>query len=85
MGVCITTRKVTILSRNCFTPSLVIRMISDELANQTREAIAEALDRLQTTTLLVEQLETQVSETARFVRSLSSLLEELVAQGKETE
>ena len=73
------------LSRNCFTPSPIIRMISDELANQTREAIAEALDRLQTTTLLVERLETQISETARFVRSLSGLLEELVAQARETE
>jgi two-component sensor histidine kinase len=56
-------------------------MISDQLAAQTREAIAEALDRLQAMTLLSEQLETQIAETAAIVRSLSGLLEQLVDQG----
>jgi two-component sensor histidine kinase len=58
-------------------------MISDQLADQTRQAIAEALDRLQAMTLLSEQLETQISDTAEIVRSLSGLLEQLVDQGNQ--
>ena len=58
-------------------------MIPEQLVNQTREAIAEALDHMQVTALLVEQLETQVTETAGIIRSLSDLLEQLVAPARE--
>ncbi|HEY9908058.1 MAG TPA: hypothetical protein V6D18_10720 [Thermosynechococcaceae cyanobacterium] len=59
-------------------------MLPDELASQTREAIAEALDCLQVTTLLVEQLQTQVADAAERVRSLSNLLEEIVTSDRMT-
>ena len=83
MEVSITARNLSMLSSNCFYYPLKIRMIPDQLADQTREAIAEVLDRLQATTLLATQLETQIAETADLVRSLSNTLEQLVSGERE--
>jgi hypothetical protein len=45
---------------------------------QARESIEQALNQLQTATLLAAQLETEISETGRSVQSISRTIETFV-------
>ena len=49
---------------------------------QTREVIEQTLNQLQSATLLVAELENQISETGKSVQTLSQLIEAFVAQEK---
>ena len=57
----------------------------DEFESQTRDVIEQTLNQLHTATLLIAQLENQVSETGKTVQALSQLIETFVAQQKETD
>ncbi|MBD2022810.1 hypothetical protein H6F43_21740 [Leptolyngbya sp. FACHB-36] len=58
-------------------------MNRNELASQARAAIEQTLDQLQTATLLIAQLETQVAAAGRSVQALSNLIETYVTQQDE--
>lgn len=51
--------------------------------SQTRDAVEQALNQLNTASLLVAQLEIQISEAGSTVQSLSRLIEMFVAQQRE--
>lgn len=52
----------------------------NELESQARDAIDQALNQLQSSTVLLTQLETQIFETARAIQVLSQLIETFAAQ-----
>jgi ABC-type transporter Mla subunit MlaD len=54
----------------------------EEFETQTRDAIEQTLNQLHTATLLVAQLETQISETGRAVQALSQMVETFVSEQK---
>jgi hypothetical protein len=54
----------------------------EEFEAQTRDVIEQTLNQLHTATLLIAQLENQVSETGKTVQALSQLIETYVAQQK---
>lgn len=58
-------------------------MNRNELSSQARAAIEQTLDQLQTATLLIAQLETQVAAAGRSVQALSNLIETYVTQEDE--
>ncbi|NJR65401.1 MAG: hypothetical protein HC772_08935 [Leptolyngbyaceae cyanobacterium CRU_2_3] len=51
--------------------------------SRTRDTIEQALNRLQTATLLAAQLETQVFETGQSVQDLSRLVETFLAEQRQ--
>jgi hypothetical protein len=57
----------------------------EEFEAQTRDVIEQTLNQLHTATLLIAQLENQVSETGKTVQALSQLIETYVAQQKSAE
>ncbi|MCU0570669.1 MAG: hypothetical protein MUF49_29345 [Oculatellaceae cyanobacterium Prado106] len=57
----------------------------EEFEHQTRDVIEQTLNQLHTATLLIAQLENQISETGRTVQSLSQLIEAFVAQQKDSD
>jgi hypothetical protein len=60
-------------------------MTLEEFEAQTRDVIEQTLNQLHTATLLIAQLENQVSETGKTVQALSQLIETYVAQQKNAE
>lgn len=56
----------------------------EELEAQARDAIDQTLNQLQAATLLMAQLETQISETARSVQILSRLIETFAAEQRQS-
>jgi hypothetical protein len=54
----------------------------EEFEAQTRDVIEQTLNQLHTATLLIAQLENQVSETGKTVQALSQFIETFVAQQK---
>lgn len=57
----------------------------NELESQARDAIDQALNQLQSSTLLLSQLETQISETAKAVQVLSQLIETFTTQQRNSQ
>jgi len=55
-------------------------MTLEEFGDQSRETIEQTLNQLHTASLLVGQLETQITETGLRIQQLSRTIEELVAQ-----
>jgi hypothetical protein len=47
--------------------------------SRTREALEQALNRLQTATLLAAQIEAEISQTGLTVQNLSRLVEDFLA------
>jgi hypothetical protein len=56
----------------------------DEFESQTRDVIEQTLNQLHTATLLIAQLENQISETGKTVQTLSQIIEAFVAQQKDS-
>jgi ABC-type transporter Mla subunit MlaD len=52
----------------------------DELEAQTREAIDQTLNQLQTATLLLAQLEDQIAQAATVVQTLSRSIEQFTTE-----
>lgn len=52
----------------------------DEFEAQTRDAIEETLNQLQTATLLVSELESKISQTGQAVQALGQMIESFVAE-----
>lgn len=52
----------------------------NEFDGNTRDSLERALNQLQTATLLVSALETQLFEAGRTIQDLSGLIERLVIQ-----
>jgi len=52
----------------------------DELESQTRDAVEQTLNQLQTATLLLAELENQVAAVSRSVQNLSQVVEGYVTQ-----
>jgi hypothetical protein len=55
----------------------------EQFESQARDAIEQALNQLQTATLLAAQLETQISETGRSVQDLSRSIETFVTEQRQ--
>jgi transcriptional regulator len=66
--------------RHCVATAMNI----EELEAQARDAIDQTLNQLQAATLLMAQLETQISETARSVQILSRLIETFAAEQRQS-
>ncbi|MBD3883769.1 hypothetical protein IFO70_18560 [Phormidium tenue FACHB-886] len=54
----------------------------EQFESQTREAIEQVLNQLQTATLLTARLQTQISEAGRSVQSLSETIELFLAESR---
>lgn len=54
----------------------------EEFEVQTRDAIDKILNQLQTATLLIAELECQISEAGASVQTLSQLVESFVTEHK---
>ena len=50
----------------------------EELRSQTRAILEQTLNQLQTATLLVAELETQISEAGRTVQNLTYIVEQYI-------
>lgn len=55
----------------------------EQFESQTREAIEQTLNQLQTAALLAARLQTQISEAGRSVQNLSETVELFLAQSRE--
>lgn len=55
-------------------------MTLEEFESQTREELEQTLNQLQSATLLIAELTTQISQTGRTVQSLSQSIEAFVTQ-----
>ncbi len=55
----------------------------DEFEAQTRDAIEETLNQLQTATLLVSELESKISQTGHAIQALGHLVEMFVAEQRQ--
>jgi hypothetical protein len=55
----------------------------EEFESQTREAVEQTLNQLNTASLLVGQLETQIAETGKTLQTLSHLIEAFIAEQKQ--
>ena len=54
----------------------------EEFESQTRDAIDKILNQLQTATLLIAELECQISEAGASVQTLSQLVETFITEHK---
>ncbi len=52
----------------------------EEFQLQSRDLLEQALNRLQATTLLITELESQVAEAGRTVQGLSLVIEQFIEQ-----
>lgn len=52
----------------------------EEFEAQTRESVEQTLNQLQTASLLIGQLEIQISETGQSIQALSRSIELFIAQ-----
>lgn len=57
-------------------------MTLEEFESQSREELEQALNQLQTATLLVAELSTQIAQAGGVVQALSQRIETFVAQQK---
>jgi ferritin-like metal-binding protein YciE len=55
----------------------------EEFEAQIRDGLEQALNQLQTATLLVAQLETQISETGHSVQNLSRIVESFLSDQRQ--
>lgn len=55
----------------------------DEFEIQVRDSIEQALNQLNTATLMVARLEVQLSETGRTIQILSQQVEEFLAEQRQ--
>lgn len=55
----------------------------EEFESQTREAVEQTLNQLNTASLLVGQLETQIAETGKNLQTLSHLIEAFITEQKQ--
>jgi hypothetical protein len=55
----------------------------EQFESQARDSIEQALNQLQTATLLAAQLEAQILETGRFVQDLSRSLELFLTESRQ--
>lgn len=55
----------------------------NEFETQTRDSIEQALNQLNTATLMVARLEVQLSETGRMIQILSQQIEEFLAEQRQ--
>jgi hypothetical protein len=55
-------------------------MTPEEFKTQTRDVLELSLNQLQSATLMIAQLESQVADVGRSVRTLSQLIETFVTQ-----
>ena len=60
-------------------------MTLEEFGDQSRETIEQTLNQLHTASLLVGQLETQITETGLRIQQLSQTIEAFVAQQQAAE
>ena len=60
-------------------------MTLEEFGDQSRETIEQTLNQLHTASLLVGQLETQITETGLRIQQLSQTIEASVAQQQAAE
>lgn len=55
----------------------------EEFESQTRHSLEQTLNKLHTATLMVAQLETQLSEAGRTIQVLSQQIEEFIIQQRQ--
>jgi septal ring factor EnvC (AmiA/AmiB activator) len=56
----------------------------NEFESQTRSTLEQTLNQLQTATLMIAQLEIQLSEAGRTIQTLSRQIEEFIAQQRQS-
>jgi hypothetical protein len=56
----------------------------NEFESQTRSTLEQTLNQLQTATLMIAQLEIQLSEAGRSIQLLSRQIEEFIAQQRQS-
>jgi hypothetical protein len=62
---------------------LIPFMDLETFESRTRDAIEQALNQLQTATLLAAQIESEISQTGRSVQALSLLVETFLAEQRQ--